>query len=155
SYFTGGAKPRPPRAHRPADELSADHAALRRPGKWLIFVNHFPRISESTGRFAMRQLAAIALALLMSAHVTLAADLPRPGPAFIPTPVQAGYDWTGFYLGANAGGGWANAKSDFSFGGNPAFASATNSLVGALGGLQLGYNWQRGPAVFGLETDFQ
>jgi outer membrane immunogenic protein len=103
----------------------------------------------------MRHLAAIAVMLLMSADITLAADLPRPGPAFIPTPIHAGYDWTGFYLGANVGGGWANTKSDFSVGGNPAFASANNSLAGALGGVQVGYNWQRGPAVFGLETDFQ
>jgi len=103
----------------------------------------------------MRHLTAIAATLLMSAGISLAADLPRPGPAFAPMPVRTGYDWTGFYLGVNAGGGWANTKSDFSLVGSPPFASAKNSLVGALGGVQLGYNWQRGPAVFGVETDFQ
>jgi len=101
----------------------------------------------------MRRLIAVSVVLVMSAGSPLAADMPRPGPVHVPAPV--GYDWTGFYLGANAGGGWSNTESDFSFTGNPTFASANNSLVGALGGVQLGYNWQRGSAVFGLETDFQ
>jgi outer membrane immunogenic protein len=30
-----------------------------------------------------------------------------------------------------------------------------NSLLGAIGGGQAGYNWQSGPAVFGIEADFQ
>src|SRR5262249_36204785 len=63
--------------------------------------------------------------------------------------------WTGFYLGVNVGGGWAKAESDFSVLGGAPFASAANSLEGAIGGGQIGYNWQTGLAVFGVEADFQ
>jgi outer membrane immunogenic protein len=62
--------------------------------------------------------------------------------------------WTGFYVGLNGGGGIANTTSDFDVGGVP-FASVKNSLTGWLGGGQIGFNWQAGPAVFGVEADFQ
>jgi outer membrane immunogenic protein len=55
----------------------------------------------------------------------------------------------GFYLGFNVGGGIGTADNDFGF------ASVSLPLKGAIGGGQLGYNWQTGPVVFGLETDFQ
>jgi outer membrane immunogenic protein len=106
-----------------------------------------------------------AVLLVLSAGVALAADYPRkprkkpppyvPPPAYVPPPLPAPYDWTGFYFGGNVGGGWANAKSDFSAAGSPVFASANNSLTGILGGAQVGYNWQSGPTVFGWESDFQ
>jgi outer membrane immunogenic protein len=64
-------------------------------------------------------------------------------------------NWTGFYIGANAGGGIGNAVSDFSVAGGPTFASVNNSLNGAVAGGQLGYNWQHGSMVYGLETDIQ
>ena len=47
--------------------------------------------------------------------------------------------WTGFYLGGNAGGGWATLDSD----NNTAF----------VGGGQIGYNYQTGQFVFGVESD--
>jgi outer membrane immunogenic protein len=86
--------------------------------------------------------------LLMSASA-FAADL---SPAPMSAPPLA--PWTGFYVGANAGGGIGNAVSDFSVAGTT-FASVDNSLTGAVAGGQLGYNWQTGPMVFGLETDIQ
>jgi len=61
----------------------------------------------------------------------------------------------GFYLGLNAGGGIGNGRSDFSIAGGPAFATVNNSLPGAIGGVQAGFNWQSGMTVFGVETDFQ
>jgi len=86
-------------------------------------------------------------ALLMSAPA-LAADLPvRPAPPPLPL-------WTGFYIGANAGGGIGDAVSDFSVAGTT-FASVDNSLRGGVAGGQVGYNWQSGPMVYGVETDIQ
>jgi outer membrane immunogenic protein len=87
--------------------------------------------------------------LLMSASA-FAADL-SPAPTYAAPSVAP---WTGFYIGANAGGGIGNAVSDFSVGG-ASFASVDNSLSGAVAGGQLGYNWQTGPMVFGLEADAQ
>jgi outer membrane immunogenic protein len=101
----------------------------------------------------MHPIGLAASALLMLGGTALAADLPfRPAPAPI---AAAAPTWTGFYVGLNGGGGIGNGSSDFSIVGGPAFASVNNSLSGAIGGGQLGYNWQSGPVVFGVETDFQ
>jgi len=69
------------------------------------------------------------------------ADLPVKAP-FAPIPVLT---WTGFYAGVNIGGGWADVGD----------TGGSNDLTGILGGGQLGYNWQAGNVVFGLEGDFQ
>lgn len=87
--------------------------------------------------------------LLMSASA-FAADL-SPAPMYAAPSLAP---WTGFYVGANAGGGIGNAVSDFSVAGTT-FASVDNSLTGAVAGGQLGYNWQTGPMVLGLEADIQ
>ena len=89
------------------------------------------------------------LALLVSAPA-FAADL-SPAPMYAAPPLAP---WTGFYAGANAGGGIGNAVNDFSVAG-ATFASVDNSLTGAVAGGQVGYNWQGGPMVFGLESDIQ
>ena len=99
----------------------------------------------------MRKMTLAGFAILVTTGFAQAADLPRS--VYVPAPTAFTH-WTGFYIGGNVGGGWASAETDFSVGGAP-FASATNNLNGVLGGVQLGYNWQTGPAVFGVETDFQ
>jgi outer membrane immunogenic protein len=58
-------------------------------------------------------------------------------------PYYVPYNWTGFYVGINGGGGWGN--SDWS-------GSSINTSGGLVGGT-LGYNWQLGQGVFGLEGD--
>lgn len=92
-----------------------------------------------------------------------AADLPVKAP---PVPVVASYNWNGFYIGANIGGGWGNRSVDYlpndpasaalfrpAAGGAPPSISFDTS--GALGGLQLGYNWQFNRNwLIGIETDF-
>jgi outer membrane immunogenic protein len=79
----------------------------------------------------------------------MAADMPMryAQPVAAPT-------WTGFYIGANAGGGIGKGESDFAFAGIP-FATVDNHLSGAIGGGQAGYNWQTGAYVFGVEADIQ
>ncbi|MHC4055488.1 outer membrane protein [Bradyrhizobium sp. 25ACV] len=61
---------------------------------------------------------------------------------------QAVYDWTGFYIGANGGYGWASSK--LTAPGNP---DTSSSPSGGLAGGQLGYNWQTGAVVLGVEGD--
>ena len=70
-------------------------------------------------------------------------------------PLEALPTWTGVYIGVNAGGGFGLGQSDFSIAGIPAFATAKNDIAGGIGGVQIGYNWQTGLTVFGVETDFQ
>jgi outer membrane immunogenic protein len=55
------------------------------------------------------------------------------------------YNWTGFYAGANGGGGWGHSWWD---------ANATGvKLSGGQVGGTAGYNWQFGNAVLGVEGD--
>lgn len=97
------------------------------------------------------------------AQIASAADLPRKAPP-APAPVVASYNWTGFYIGANIGGGWSS--NDVSISANDPSArfvvgptgmpNASFDSSGVIGGLQLGYNWQFNPKwVLGFETDFQ
>lgn len=94
-----------------------------------------------------------------------AAPMAAPAPAF---------DWTGFYVGANAGGGWSPNSSD-PYNGLvwPAFAvfppqapvitifpgqfgtlaGTGGNNSGFIGGGQIGYNWQVRQFVLGLEAD--
>ncbi len=74
-----------------------------------------------------------------------------------PAPV---WSWTGFYLGANVGGAWAN-HSTFTMSDPLAsfvfapFSFSTNSPSSAIGGVHGGYNYQVGPSwLVGLEADF-
>ena len=76
-----------------------------------------------------------------------AADLGRR-PYAQPAPVYAPvYSWTGLYLGVNGGGGW----------GDSAWSGVSNSISpsGGLIGGTVGYNWQFGQTVVGIETDLQ
>jgi outer membrane immunogenic protein len=91
--------------------------------------------------------AAGAMSAPVSAH---AADMPRAAPVYKAQPAAQTYDWTGFYLGINGGYGFGRSSwSDPAAGAN---SGRFNTSGGTLGG-QLGYNWQTGPAVLGLETD--
>jgi outer membrane immunogenic protein len=83
-----------------------------------------------------------------------AANLPVKAP---PLPVAAVYNWTGFYVGGNVGGSWSNSDvASYSIAGFPIPLTSANShqtFNGALGGGQIGYNWQRDKFVFGVEAD--
>ena len=92
----------------------------------------------------MRIVAGAVFASVVLSGIAGAVDLPVP-----PPPVAIAPQWTGFYVGLNAGGGFGDANNDFGF------ASVDLPLKGAIGGGQVGYNWQTGPMVLGLETDFQ
>src|ERR671919_96333 len=100
----------------------------------------------------MRKATLAAFVILVTTGFTQAADLPRSKPVYAPVSTAFTH-WTGFYIGGNVGYGWASAETDFSVGGS-AFASATNNLNGVLGGAQLGYNWQTGPAGVGVRGRF-
>jgi outer membrane immunogenic protein len=91
-----------------------------------------------------RVFLACAGVLLLAASAN-AADLPRryDPPARAPVYGQF-YNWTGFYIGINGGGAWGRSE----------WTSAGEFDVsgGVIGGT-IGYNWQSGPMVFGLEGD--
>jgi outer membrane immunogenic protein len=97
-------------------------------------------------------LAGVALVALGSAAAT-AADLPsRSAPPVYAAPVPV-FTWTGFYVGGQ-GGGVAGGDFDFrnnTVAGGPVTARA--SVGGFVAGGQVGYNWQWGNIVAGIEGD--
>jgi outer membrane immunogenic protein len=83
--------------------------------------------------------------------VASAADL-SPAPAFKApyVPPILVYNWTGFYIGGQVGGARSNANwTDPASGTGSSFSTAS-----VIGGGQIGYNYQTGPWVFGIEGDF-
>jgi outer membrane immunogenic protein len=87
-----------------------------------------------------------AVAALVVAQSATAADLSVAPLYKAPPPAMApAYNWSGFYLGINGGGGWGHSNWDTS--------SDRIGLSGGLVGGTAGYNWQIGSAVLGLEGD--
>lgn len=83
-----------------------------------------------------------------------AADFPSgPVPA-----VQSFYNWTGFYVGGNGGYGWSSGTSNSVITGgllNGATSTGSGNMSGGIAGGQIGFNWQSGSFVFGVEGDYQ
>jgi len=96
------------------------------------------------------------VALLAFGTGALAADLPTrlaPVPVFAPVPI---FTWTGFYVGAQVGVGWQRdrlAEIDVCTPG--CVDRATGRSTGIIGGGHVGFNWQTGAVVYGLEGDFE
>lgn len=74
------------------------------------------------------------------------------------------FNWTGFYIGGNAGYARTDAAFATAIGGSvyflPSDITAINSVssgsdrdYGAIGGVQAGYNWQANNVVVGIEVD--
>ena len=91
-----------------------------------------------------RAVAAV-VALLGGTALAWGADLPPP-----PVAAPAAYNWSGLYIGLNAG--YANAKVTEMVSGGGGSGSA--NLPAALGGFQIGSNVQTGSIVWGFEADF-
>ena len=90
-------------------------------------------------------LALVGLAALTG--TAAAADLPRPAPApYYKAPVEVQvYNWTGFYIGINGGGGFGRSQWDS--------IGSSFDISGGLVGGTVGYNYQFGQAVVGVEGD--
>ena len=100
-------------------------------------------------------LAATALLALGMAAPASAADLAaRPYAKAAPMmAAPAYYDWSGFYIGAN--GGWGSSRKcwdEATTAGVFLAAEGCHDATGAVAGGQIGYRWQAGTWVFGLEA---
>ncbi len=101
-----------------------------------------------------RILMAGAIALAAGSQA-LAADLPPPmapppraPAAYIPAPPA--WNWSGFYIGINGGYGFGNSNWTDAAGNT----SGNFSVNGGLAGGTLGYNYQIGQLVLGIEGDY-
>src|SRR5215218_3598898 len=92
-------------------------------------------------------LGSVGLAAML-AGPAMAADMPIKAP---PPPPVAYYDWSGAYIGFNAGGVWNEVNRSFKVGGavNPNFG--TNDSDGIFG-FHAGAQWQWGAWVLGVEA---
>ena len=109
---------------------------------------------------------------LALAGTAFAADLAPPPPVLLPPPPL----WTGFYAGVNAGYEWSASNSvdvvsavafnntallgplGLSYAPAAALGATRNIPLnsnGFIGGGQIGYNYQTGRMVLGIETDIQ
>lgn len=98
----------------------------------------------------MRNTAIAAITVLLSTGAACAADL---GGSYKDPPVMVNMvpNWAGLYIGAGAGFGTGKSTDKDLTG---LYSNHDVNLGGAIYGAYLGYNWQRGPMVFGLEAGF-
>src|SRR5262245_61711530 len=107
----------------------------------------------------------LAFIALLAVAPAQAADL---GVRVQPPALAPAYNWSGFYAGLNAGGAWGHSNTGTATVNDPPladyFGSANTALINAAGaqrgnasgftgGGQVGFNWQAGNTVLGLETD--
>jgi outer membrane immunogenic protein len=127
------------------------------------------RLEGIMSRFHCAALAAVAV--IGFASVASAADTPTKAPVIQAAPAAI-YNWTGWYVGGNAGGAWGHSNVNttvdcpangyfcqtaaFQNNGPQVAGLGSGSLTssGFTGGVQGGYNWQTGALVVGFESDF-
>jgi outer membrane immunogenic protein len=98
--------------------------------------------------------AAAVAALLALSIAANAAEVGARPPVYAPPPIYVAppFSWTGFYIGPNLGGAWSQRNlTDTLLGLN---LSNVNDKGAFIGGGQLGYNYQFGNFVLGIEADF-
>src|SRR5690349_11184629 len=92
----------------------------------------------------MKRFLLASASVLAMVGLANAADLPRPMYTKAPPLATPYYNRTGFYVGINGGGGWGSANWN---------SIGSFDVSGGLVGGTVGYNWQTGAWVLGLEGD--
>lgn len=97
-------------------------------------------------------LAGAVLLASIAAAPAQAADLPRKAP---PVVAPIAYSWSGFYLGGHLGGGWMKTDTvrETGSGTFPVGFASSAEAEGVVAGGQIGFNWQIGQFVLGIEGD--
>jgi outer membrane immunogenic protein len=111
--------------------------------------------------------AVASIGAMFGISAACAADLPARTYTKAPAMADPASDWSGFYIGINGGGAWGRTNTSMATTNDPAGffdlaniagvnAAGTNHIntSGAVAGGQIGYIWQSGRAIFGLEAAF-
>ena len=69
--------------------------------------------------------------------------------------LDSAHDWSGLFVGAQFGYGWGDATTNEIEDGDLSDGPLDYDTDGFFGGVHLGYNFQSGPLVYGLETDLE
>ena len=93
----------------------------------------------------MKRVLLACVGVLALGGAAAAADLPVAPAPYYKAPVYApAYNWSGFYLGINGGGGWGRSTWT---------TTGPFDTSGALVGGTIGYNYQMNQVVLGVEGD--
>jgi outer membrane immunogenic protein len=95
-----------------------------------------------------------AACIVGSTQISYGADLPVKAPAYAPV---AMYNWTGFYVGGQAGGGWSSGQTTVVQGGTnfpSGYVLNRTNGHGFLGGGYAGFNYQINQIVIGIDGDY-
>ena len=107
-----------------------------------------PNCKLDSGMMKKLLFVTASLVALGAAAPASAADLAARPYTKAPPMIAAIYDWSGFYIGLNGGGATSRNCWDLVGGGAEGCHDATGGTVGG----QIGYRWQTGPVVFGVEA---
>jgi outer membrane immunogenic protein len=98
----------------------------------------------------------VAVLAAMPIGAASAADMPVKAPPPAPAPYVA-YNWTGFYIGPEIGGGWGSETVTVVEAAGPSFpvgSTHSTDYSGFLGGVYGGYNYQINQFLVGIEGDY-
>jgi outer membrane immunogenic protein len=98
----------------------------------------------------MNRFAIVTALTFLGGTSAFAADMAVKAPPLAPPPTCL---WCGWNIGINVGGSWDNDPATYTQPTNAGTATATLRPSGVIGGGQIGYNWQNGNIVYGLEGD--
>ena len=107
---------------------------------------------------AMRRFVVVGaglLSIIATSGAASGADLAARPYSKAPPIAAAAYDWSGFYVGVNAGGGWSQECFTITNNAGVPVGPASEGCHTANGGLvggEIGYRWQTGSWIFGLEA---
>src|SRR5215471_2721318 len=116
-----------------------------------------PMCNKSFATATRVALAAISLATLPGSAIAADLGARAPGPYQPPPAPPPVFSWTGCYVGANIGGGWASNSSNDVAGAVTGVAGAdlgSHTAGGFIGGGQIGCDYQAGVWVLGLQGMF-
>lgn len=103
--------------------------------------------------FIIKKLGYSVAAVFVLTSAAFAADLPsRQAPAVMAA-VPLAYSWTGAYVGADLGYDWGRTSTVDLSGYNAKGSVISHRDTGAQFNVHAGYNYQTGPAVFGIEGE--
>jgi outer membrane immunogenic protein len=111
---------------------------------------------KNEGERPMNKLILTGLAFTaLAVGPAMAADMPVKAAA----PIAPAFSWTGLYIGVNGGGAYSQKCSTYLPGATGVFAVVAAPVEegcffasGAFGGAQVGFNWQTGLWVIGVEA---
>ena len=94
--------------------------------------------------------AAVFGACLQVQATDMSTRVPAKAPAYVPYAPVPYFNWSGLYFGLNGGGGWGRSShTDANFGNSTGEFGVSGGLIGGT----LGFNYQVGSWVWGLEGD--